>query len=368
MSTIVPYIIIKNIDSKITHQNGIQQIDVLKFELINKATKFLLNSNKDIDVDTFTFEIYIDILKNGSWTAMCYFNGWREFNIKYIDVFNKLLEVKEKGLEILDIKYNNYDDNIINKSITNDSGLVKVDNIYSIRIYSDKPQKYSYTDVYINQYIDVYENNIKIIHSLFKVCGDSNESYGFTYIESDNDIQMFKYFKQLKKINKDDYIDAIKAKYILEEEQADEDVDENEDEDADGSWVLVNPDTPSIINEYDDNDNHDYEYEDKHYYNFDKNYYDDEAEKEYEADKDSNTIIGLILNKIQQKLCLYEWCNDVVLYFKLCLNEDIFISDTLKPIKPVKHGYQKLAKSNKLEKSEYDKFKEVVRPKLWQNK
>jgi len=360
MSTIVPYIIIKNIDSKITHQNGIQQIDVLKSELINEATKFLLNSNKDIDVNTFTFEIYIDILKNGAWTAMCYFNGWREFNIKYIDVFNKLLEVKEKGIEILDVKYNNYDDNIINKSITNDSGLVKVDNIYSIRIYSDKPQKYPYTDVYINQYIDVYKNNIKIIHSLFKVYGDSSESYGFTYIDSDNDIQMFKYFKQLNKINKDDYIDAIKVKYILEEEQA--------DEDANGSWVLVDPDTPSIINEYDDNDNDDYEYEDKHYYNFDKNYYDDEEEKEYGANEDSNIIIGLILNKIQQKLYMYEWCDDVVLYFKLCLNEDIFISETLKPIKPVKYGYQKLAKSKKLEKSEYDKFKEVVRPKLWQYK
>lgn len=370
MSTIVSYVITEITNSKITHQHGVQQIDVLKYELITKFTKNLLDSNNHMKIDEFTIESITDILSKDLWSTVCYYGDWYKFNIKAIDIYNTIQEVKEKGVEILNVKYNNYADDYIDKTITNDSGLVKVNDVYSIRIYSDKQKGHPYNIyVNINQYIDVYENNIKIIHSLFEASGDSSYSDGFTYISSNNDINMFKYFKQLKKIEDKSLLNEAEEEDEDEEDEDEaeaeyEDEDEDEDEEEEEiNWLPIN-NTTSDYYKFSTDDRPDrFDYEDSHYYDNNKNYYDHDEEEEYELNEDSNTKIGSILNKIKQKLYMYEWCDDVVLYFKTCLNKDVFISETLKPIKPENYSYRN-KRSEKLETSEFDKFRSVFRPKL----
>ncbi len=376
MSTIVSYLITEIINSKLTHQHGVQQIDVLKYELITKFTKKLLKSNKDIKLDDYTIEIITEFLNKDLYSIMCYYDNWYKFNIKAVDIYNKIQEVKEKGLEILNIKYNNYADDYIDKSITNDSGLVKVNDVYSIRVYSNKQKNLPYGYVHINQYIDVYENNVKIIHSLFEACGENDYSNGFIYIDSDNDFNMFKYFKQLKKIEdipllnkaeeEEEKEEEEKEEKEEEEEEEDEEEEEEdeEEEDKDINWLPINNNTSDYYNFSDELNR--FDYKDRHYYNTDNNDYDhddyDNDEEDYKLSENSNTIIGAILNKIQQKLYMYEWCDDVVLYFKLSLNENIFISNTLKPIKPLQWNLRYSKKSEHI--SEYDKFESVVSPKL----
>lgn len=164
--TNVPYTIIINYLNIHRHDYGVQQIDVLKVQLLQECAKFLLKVPK-FDIKTLSVEQLDKFMKKHKpYTVMAYIddrynskNGWTNITPDASELY-KLIHSNSK----LNIKYNKNLDNkthlISGDTVKHDTGLMKYDN-YQFRLITLYPPN-SIAPKYFEE-IHVYFNYIKIL-------------------------------------------------------------------------------------------------------------------------------------------------------------------------------------------------------------
>lgn len=217
--TNVPYTIIINYLNIHKHNYGVQQIDVLKVQMLQECAKFLLKVPK-FDIKTLSVEQLDKFMKKHKpYTVMAYIddknsskNGWTNITPQANEVY-KLIHSNSK----LNIKYNkNLDNNthlISEINVKHDTGLKKYDN-YQFRLITLYPPNFIAPDYF--EEIHVYIDYIKVLRISYIVRTNilnkhNNENNNINDIDIDNNDDDSDNYHTKEEIDIDEY---VQKKYI----------------------------------------------------------------------------------------------------------------------------------------------------------
>ncbi len=212
--TNVPYTIIINYLNIHRHNYDVQQIDVLKVQILQECAKFLLKVPK-FDIKTLSVEQLDKFMKKHKpYTVMAYIddknsskNGWTNITPDANELY-KLIHSNSK----LNIKYNKNLDNktrlISAINVKHDTGLCKYDN-YQFRLITLYPPNYIAPDYF--EEIHVYIDYIKVLRISYIVRTNIlNKKDNDNNNNNDNDNDSDNYYTK-EEIDIDEY---VQKKYI----------------------------------------------------------------------------------------------------------------------------------------------------------